>query len=316
MKDIALLYAAYGAMGLGCLLVVFGLLGRRNWQAKLDRERARAMGTVVGHAKKTNGSRGRPICHPIIRFRVDGVERESEWNTPAVAEEWLIGREVELLYDPDHPEHIHLADEEGESPPHSVMRTGVIWIAVALAAVLLIRFIGGDSEPKAPETFDGRRAPIVQTGSADSDGFRFYSDSNINCTLTEYSGDEKVVSVPVFADGKFVTVIGMGAFAGQRHLREVSIPGTVRRISTSAFSGCLRLETVNIQDGVQEIGPGAFDLCASLRDVTLPASLNDISSIAFGKDCKAVFHVVSGSYAEDWCRALGFRVDVTDGDGV
>lgn len=312
MKDIALLYAAYGAMGLGCLLVVFGLLGRRNWQAKLDRERARATGTVVGHAKKTGGSRGRPICHPVIRFRVDGAERESEWNTPAVAEEWPIGKEVELLYDPDHPEHIHLAEEEGEGPPHSVMRTGVIWIAVALAAVLLIKTVGGDSEPKAPETFNGKRAPIVQADGTDSDGFRFYGESKISCTLTEYSGDDEVVSIPVLAEDRFVTVIGMGAFAGQRQLREVIIPGTVRRIATSAFAGCLRLETVDIQDGVQEIGSGAFDLCAGLRDVTLPESLSDIAANAFSKNCKATFRVVAGSYAEEWCRAQGFRVDVTD----
>ena len=87
-------------------------------------------------------------------------------------------------------------------------------------------------------------------------------------------------------------------------------------VATSAFSACLRLERVNLREGVEEIGPGAFDKCASLKDVTLPASLTDISTLAFPDDCAAVFHVVAGSYAEDWCRALGYKVEVTDADGV
>ena len=52
---------AYSVMGLGCMLVVFGLMGRRNWNRKLEKERARATGVVTGYARKTDGHRGAPV---------------------------------------------------------------------------------------------------------------------------------------------------------------------------------------------------------------------------------------------------------------
>ena len=95
-------FMAYGVMGLGCLLVLFGLLGRRNWNRKLEKERALAAGRVVGYAQRTAGQRGSPVCQPTIAFTVDGEEHRANWNAIVPLSQWPVGKEVDLLYDPEH----------------------------------------------------------------------------------------------------------------------------------------------------------------------------------------------------------------------
>ena len=70
----ALRYLAWGAVGMGCLLAVIALIGRRQWRAKVGRERARATGVVVDHAQRSNGARGPAVCHPVIAFMADGTQ--------------------------------------------------------------------------------------------------------------------------------------------------------------------------------------------------------------------------------------------------
>ena len=303
---------AYGGMGIGCLLMIFGLLGRRNWQAKLDRERVRATGTVSRHAHKANGGHGRSPCHPVIRFRAEGVERESEWNCSVPREDWPVGREVELLYDPDHPENIHLADEEGERPPNGVMRTGVVWIAAGLAIVLALNWVGGSGL----QLVRGRRGARLTVASTKKDetekdlgGYSVRLNQGGTATLTGYSGGESSVVVPMFAEGSLVTAIERGTFSSNRALREITVHGLVRDIPLCAFAGCVDLSDVTLLEGVATIGRAAFNPCMNLRNVTLPASITRIEDDAFPDDCEAMFHVVAGSYAEEWCREKGYETE-------
>ena len=64
-------------------------------------------------------------------------------------------------------------------------------------------------------------------------------------------------------------------------LKELTLPGSVRRIPRSAFYGCENLESVTIANGIFSIGTVAFSGCISLRSVSLPNSVISIEEGAF-----------------------------------
>lgn len=303
---------AYAVMGLGCLIAVFGLLGRRNWREKLEKERARTTGVVVEQIEKTDGRRGAPLCRLIIGFTADGTQQRARWGAIVAVAEWPVGREVELLYDPDHPENIHLAEQEGENPPMSVMRTGILLIAVALVAVLGLRWLGG-GPGRAPFGESDRDRPRVSTFAGDPDrvagSYRIRPGEAGTASILEYSGTDEQVALPLIVDGCLIRGFSGSAFAGNTFLRGIVVHGMVDGVPSGAFMGCVRLSSVTLEEGVQTVGTIAFHLCPGLKDVTLPASLTLIDDNAFQDDCTAVFHVVEGSYAADWCAKRGFRFE-------
>ena len=70
-------------------------------------------------------------------------------------------------------------------------------------------------------------------------------------------------------------------------LKNVSIPNTVTKISTSVFKNCTSLERIVIPDSVTYIDNDAFRGCVSLKDVTLSSNLKTISAYTFG-DCTSL----------------------------
>ncbi len=303
-------FMAYGVMGLGCLLVLFGLLGRRNWNRKLEKERALAAGRVVGYAQRTAGQRGSPVCQPIIAFTVDGEEHRANWNAIVPLSQWPVGKEVDLLYDPEHPEEFHLSEQEGESPPFSVMRGGAILIALALTAVIALRLLSGGG--LLPEKGRDDGLPRVSVFNGDPDrakrGFSYTLNQDGTATITGYNGSESELILPMMIDGQLVTAIGQSAFAANQTLASVTVPGTIRIIPAGAFAGCLSLHTFNPLRGVQRIESLAFTGCLSLKDVYLPESVTDIADDAFPKDCGATFYAAKGSETAKWCEKRGYAV--------
>lgn len=308
----AWIFMAYAVMGLGCLLVVIGLMGRRNWNRKLEKERARATGVVSGYAQKTSGHRGSPVCEPIIAFMADGVERKANWNAIVPLSQWPIGRKVELLYDPDHPEDIHLAEQESDSPPNGIMRGGAILIAIALVAIVGLRLLSGNGLiGSKPARNDSLPRISVFTGDPEraKAGFSYTLNQDGSATITGYTGSESELILPMMIDGQLVTAIGQSAFAGNRTLATVTVPGTIRTIPAGAFAGCLSLHTFNPLRGVQRIESLAFTGCLSLKDVYLPESVTVIADDAFPEDCGATFYAAKGSEAAKWCEERGYAVE-------
>ena len=76
------------------------------------------------------------------------------------------------------------------------------------------------------------------------------------------------LTIPSQANGKKVTSIGDGAFAGCSELTSVTIPDGVTEIGDWAFEFCSGLTSVTIPDGVTNIRGGAFDGSESLYDTT------------------------------------------------
>lgn len=308
----AWIFMAYAVMGLGCLLVVIGLMGRRNWNRKLEKERARATGVVSGYAQKTSGHRGSPVCEPIISFMADGVERKANWNAIVPLSQWPIGREVELLYDPDHPEDIHLAEQESDSPPNGIMRGGTILIAIALVAIVGLRLLSGSGLiGSKPARNDSLPRISVFTGDPEraKAGFSYTLNQDGSATITGYTGSEAEVVVPMIVDGQLVTSVSRAAFLGSRTLEALTLSNTVRAVPMAMCGGCLRLKTVRLSEGTERVERQAFTGCPSLEDVFLPESLAEIADDAFPEDCGATFHVARGSAAAEWCSARGYKTE-------
>ena len=65
-------------------------------------------------------------------------------------------------------------------------------------------------------------------------------------------------------------------------MREITIPGNVRRLMNNVFENCRGLKKVVLCSGVQSIGQKCFFGCTELAEVELPESLRKICMMAFG----------------------------------
>ena len=95
-------------------------------------------------------------------------------------------------------------------------------------------------------------------------------------TLVKYNGTAEDVSV-----SNYVERIEAEAFAGNDHIRRVTIGDSVKIIRSSAFSGCKNLESVSISDSVTTIENAAFSGCPSLREVTIGTGLSSLGNGVF-----------------------------------
>ncbi|MCQ2468917.1 MAG: leucine-rich repeat protein [Ruminococcus sp.] len=101
-------------------------------------------------------------------------------------------------------------------------------------------------------------------------------------------------SIPetVSYQGKEYTVAGIGcnAFSGEKQLRSLRIPETVRIIGDNAFSECTSLQSIEFSEGLTELGTKVFFSCSSLESVKLPQSLIKIGDLPFCR-CRSLVSV-------------------------
>lgn len=76
-----------------------------------------------------------------------------------------------------------------------------------------------------------------------------------------------------------VDTIAQGAFEGS-HIKEVTMPRSMRVIGSGAFSSCKNLKSVTFNSGLKHIFDRAFNGCELLTDVKLPESLLSIGGFA------------------------------------
>ena len=101
--------------------------------------------------------------------------------------------------------------------------------------------------------------------------------------IRSYTGHRRYITIPDYIDGKVVSSIGVGAFAGQTRLREVNLPKYLVRIRDRAFSGCSNLLNIAVPDKVTEIGESALDGNVRLSYVAFGSNsqLKSVGSFAF-----------------------------------
>ena len=95
-------------------------------------------------------------------------------------------------------------------------------------------------------------------------------------TITGWSGTVTDLVIPSTIEGYPVQYLGDYAFANATNLVSVTLPETLRSISSSAFQNCTSLKLVNIPSSVTIIGNMVFAGCTSLQSVTIPDSVTDI----------------------------------------
>ena len=91
-----------------------------------------------------------------------------------------------------------------------------------------------------------------------------YTVENDEVTITQYTGNDVEVTVPVSIKGMPVVAIGIAAFHYCDNMRSVTIPDSVVRIGGLAFSKCYALEHVTLGRGIREIDFSPFSFCEKM----------------------------------------------------
>jgi hypothetical protein len=104
-----------------------------------------------------------------------------------------------------------------------------------------------------------------------SEGLVYTANEDGSCFVSGIgSCKDTYLYIPVTSpDGKKVTSIGDGAFAGCKDIEAVHMAGTVVKIGDYAFDGCASLRSVEIREEVETIGNGAFAGCTSLEQIEI-----------------------------------------------
>lgn len=98
--------------------------------------------------------------------------------------------------------------------------------------------------------------------------------------LTKYIGNESKVSIPMYIQGKAITVIGEGAFSHCTTVDYVECSLTTKEIGESAFAYS-SVKVVRLQHGVKKIGNFAFAHCPRLMQVILNPDLQELGEEVF-----------------------------------
>lgn len=140
------------------------------------------------------------------------------------------------------------------------------YLAIVLAVVLIL-------------------SAIPMTAMANTSGnytYEVISETDKTCVITKYTGSTRNLVIPSSLDGYKVVEIGEYAFfdkeesIGNKNLRSVEIPATVKKIGKFAFNACSGLNTVVLVDGIEIVEEGAFFNCTYLATINLPDSITYI----------------------------------------
>lgn len=70
-------------------------------------------------------------------------------------------------------------------------------------------------------------------------------------------------------------------YLGNRDIKEISLPGTIKKIADRTFENCKNLQTVKLGVGISYVSNEMFYNCTALQNISLPNSLQYISTTAF-----------------------------------
>lgn len=76
-------------------------------------------------------------------------------------------------------------------------------------------------------------------------------------------------------------------YLGNKDIKEISLPGTIKKIADRTFMNCNNLQTVKLGEGISYVSEEMFYNCTALKYVSLPNSLQNIGRHAFSV-CKSL----------------------------
>ena len=121
--------------------------------------------------------------------------------------------------------------------------------------------------------------------------FTFSPNDDGTCTVTGCAHETAEVKIPFEdPDGRKVTAVGEGAFAGNETIEQVTLPDGLVSIGSKAFADS-SVKSINLPDSVTRIADDAFEGCDNLRCWGAP-----------------------GTYGEQWCREHQIPYDAMQSD--
>ena len=122
---------------------------------------------------------------------------------------------------------------------------------------------------------------IERAGFGENGEFRWHIEPDESAVIIAWKGNVRHLHIPETLEGRRVTGIGEGAFAGTKGLYLVKLPAGAVFVGKSAFEGCIHLNWVTLPDGLVSIGEEAFAGCIQLFHVRIPESIAFIGDHAF-----------------------------------
>ena len=110
---------------------------------------------------------------------------------------------------------------------------------------------------------------------------QFY-DSRNNCNaLIETKTNTLIIGCGNTIIPSDIQRIEQNAFLGNKILRKIKIPKSVKSIGSLAFHKCYNLTKVELPEGLTSLEEGMFQECLSLSDIHIPQSVTTIGAWAF-----------------------------------
>ena len=175
----------------------------------------------------------------------------------------------------------------GEKGKMSVFRRCCSALGVALIAVLL----------------------LAGTALADnvSGDWSYTINADGQAIVTRYLGSQRDVELKWNLDDHMVVEIGEEAFAGNRTIRSIKLPVSVKVIRMNAFKDCAALEEIHLPSRLETIEDGAFLGCTALQTLEIPESVAEIGEGCF--ETTTVLIGNAGSLAGAYADAMGMNYE-------
>ena len=124
----------------------------------------------------------------------------------------------------------------------------------------------------------------AETRSATEGDFTYsYDDasSEMECTLTGYSGDQEYVEIPQTLGGRKVTMLGENSLSSNPYIKHIKLPDTLETIGYCSICNCKALEELDVPDSVIVISDFAVNDCTSLTSLKIGSGVKSIGRSAF-----------------------------------
>ena len=157
----------------------------------------------------------------------------------------------------------------------------------ALVCALALLFAGAAVLPQGVNLFDTSISVSADEEIGDFTCFMSMDKATQECNvwIRKYNGNAQNLVIPeeltIYSHTLKVYGLDSEAFKDNTSLRSVTMPSSLRVISSQCFEGCSSLKTVSLNEGLETIWFDAFKDCTALSSVAIPSSVTSISDFAF-----------------------------------
>lgn len=162
-----------------------------------------------------------------------------------------------------------------------------------LSAVVAACLIFGAAAALPQSAFTDMASVTASAVNVEGD-FEYVPSANGKYALVRnYTGTASTCTIPDTLGGLPVEVIADSAFKGKTKLTRVTVPKSLRVISSNAFENCTALDVVNELRNTQltSVGDSAFKGCSVMRSINFPKTLESIGASAL-EGCSALGSVI------------------------